>query len=127
MPAERGRYEPLESISIQKHESESACDDDLDLANMPASKQPMWTRKQATMAFAANIVILLVSLCVLLISFGKKPALSDLECAKKVSTYCEYLSLFSRFHLPCLGHTLLTFVFSSTCLGCSTILGRVVQ
>ncbi|OAA39064.1 hypothetical protein NOR_06324 [Metarhizium rileyi] len=50
-------------------------------------KEPVWTRRQATLVLLGNIVLLLISTCLLSAAVSRRPSPSHLECAQKVSPY----------------------------------------
>lgn len=108
MPTERVRYEQLGPI--EKHEP--TCDDYSNVAGPPSSMRPIYTRKQVVVLLSGNIVLFLISICVLMLAISQTPTLSQLECAKKVSAYCE-LIFFNVPHHSLLNNTYLTFCNTS--------------
>lgn len=81
------RYRRLEPI--EKLELASDNDDQTIEATSLHDAKPMWTRKQATVVFLGNLGLFLMSICLLCVAISTRSSPSQLECAKKVSSYCE--------------------------------------
>ncbi|KHN95181.1 uncharacterized protein MAM_06892 [Metarhizium album ARSEF 1941] len=86
------RYERLRATA--KPEPEPADDDEDNCGNKmmamttaTTERKPIWTRRQATLAFVGNAMLLIASIFLLSAAAGRKPSPSHLECAQMVSPY----------------------------------------
>ncbi|KAG8412277.1 hypothetical protein J3458_014465 [Metarhizium acridum] len=81
------RYERLEATDKFEPADDNNNNPTTDEASSPFRQRPMWTRKQATLVFLGNLVLLLTSICLLSVAVRRRPSPSHLECAQKVSPY----------------------------------------
>jgi hypothetical protein len=110
------RYRPLEPID----KSELAnYDDDDETGDSTAriAPAPIWTRTQAKLALFGNLVLLAISISTLFVALSRRPAPSELECAKKTSSYCEPNTPYLSPH----HHQRLTVCLCSANLGSSIL------
>ncbi|KAK2616559.1 hypothetical protein QQS21_000602 [Conoideocrella luteorostrata] len=83
MPMQTLRYERLESAEPHRPVARGMPTE----VRLPSYLDPTWTRKQARLAFFGNIIILLTSIFILLVSIVWRSSPSEMACAKKVSPY----------------------------------------
>lgn len=103
------RYERLEATDKLEPADDDSNNNNTttDKASSPSRRQPIWTRKQATLALLGNLVLLLTSICLLSVASRRRPSPSHLECAQKVSPYCGLNTILHDVR-PCLKRLSLT-------------------